>query len=128
MDVNELDTLKLRDLLQQLEFRSLLNKLPQHMQNNEPVVRDSSLDPAERLSGSEANAVLMMARELVVWPVDGELWLSHERGKVVKLSLAEAKDILLNVPIIAHDAKKDNLLRFIAYFTQEEKEELLLMI
>lgn len=29
---------------------------------------------------------------------------------------------------ILSDDEKDNLLRFIAYFTQEEKEELLLMI
>lgn len=105
MDINDLDTNKLREILQRLEFRTLLNKLPQHMQASGPTVRDTSLDPAKELSGTEANAVLMMARELVVWPVDGEVWLSHERGKVVKLSYAEAKDILLNVPIVAHDAK-----------------------
>ncbi len=105
MDIKDLDTLKLRDILQRLEFRSLLNKLPEHMQNHQPVVRDSTLDPAERLNGSEANAVLMMARELVVWPVNGEIWLSHERGKVVKLTTVEAKDILTNVPVVAHDAK-----------------------
>ncbi len=29
---------------------------------------------------------------------------------------------------VLSDDEKDNLLRFIAYFTQEEKEELLLMI
>lgn len=105
MDIKDLDVVKLRAMLQDLEFRSLLNKLPQHMQSSEPTLRDTSLDPAKQLSGTEANAVLMMARELVVWPVDNEVWLSHERGKVVKLSFAEAKDILLNVPIVAHDAK-----------------------
>lgn len=105
MDINDLDTQKLREILQRLEFRSLLNRLPEHMQSSGPLPRDHTLKPAKRLSGSEANAVLMMARELVVWPVGGEVWLSHERGKVVKLSLAEAKDILLNVPIVAHDAK-----------------------
>lgn len=105
MDIKDLDTAKLREILQRLEFRSLLNKLPEHMQSSAPTARDSSLDPAKRVSGREANAVLMMARELVVWPVDGEVWLSHERGKVVKLTTTEAKEILLNVPIIAHDAK-----------------------
>lgn len=105
MDINDLDVVKLREMLQQLEFRSLLNKLPQHMQSSQPTVRDTSLDPAKELSGNEANAVLMMARELVVWPVGNEVWLSHERGKVVKLDINEAKDILLNVPIVAHDAK-----------------------
>ena len=105
MDINDLDVVKLREMLQQLEFRTLLNKLPQHMQSSVPTARDTSLDPAKELSGTEANAVLMMARELVVWPVGEEVWLSHERGKVVKLGVAEAKDILLNVPIVAHDAK-----------------------
>ncbi len=105
MDINDLDVVKLREMLQTLEFRSLLNKLPQHMQSSMSTARDESLDPAEQLTDSEANAVLMMARELVVHLVEDELWLSHERGKVVKLNINEAKDILLNVPIIAHDTK-----------------------
>ena len=105
MDINDLDVVKLREMLQSLEFRSLLNKLPQHMQSNEPTAHDASLDPATQLTDSEAGAVLMMARELVVHLVGDELWLSHERGKVVKLNVEEAEDILLNVPIIAHDTK-----------------------
>ncbi len=106
MDVHDLDTARLRDILKRLEFRSLLSRLPEHMQNHDKgVAADNTLSPAVRMSGSEVNAALMMARELVVWPVDGEVWLSPERGKVAKLALAEAKDILLNVPIVAHDAK-----------------------
>lgn len=105
MDIKDLDVVRLREILQRLEFRSLLNKLPQHMQSNEPTAHDASLDPATQLTDSEAGAVLMMARELVVYLVGDELWLSHERGKVVKLNVEEAEDILLNVPIIAHDTK-----------------------
>lgn len=105
MDIKDLDVVRLREILQRLEFRSLLNKLPQHMQSNEPTAHDTSLDPATQLTDSEAGAVLMMARELVVHLVGDELWLSHERGKVVKLNVKEAEDILLNVPIIAHDTK-----------------------
>jgi DNA polymerase-1 len=105
MDIKDLDVVRLREILQRLEFRSLLNKLPQHMQSNEPTAHDASLDPATQLTDSEAGAVLMMARELVVHLVGDELWLSHERGKVVKLNVEEAEDILLNVPIIAHDTK-----------------------
>lgn len=105
MDIKDLDVVRLREILQRLEFRSLLNKLPQHMQSNEPTAHDASLDPATQLTDSEAGAVLMMARELVVHLVGDELWLSHERGKVVKLNVKEAEDILLNVPIIAHDTK-----------------------
>lgn len=35
MDVNDLDTAKLKALLQRLEFRSLLRNLPEHMQNHD---------------------------------------------------------------------------------------------
>lgn len=106
MDVHDLDTAKLREILHRLEFRSLLNRLPAHMQDHGGTApSDTSLRPAVELTDSDARAVLMMAREVVAWPLDGEVWLSHERGKVVKLSLDLAKEVLLNVPVIAHDAK-----------------------
>ncbi len=105
MDIDELDTAKLRDILQRLEFRSLLARLPQNMRSNEAPARDTSLDPATQLTGQEASAVLMMARELVVYPHEDLVWLSHERGKAVKLTLAEAAAVVEHVPIIAHDTK-----------------------
>ncbi len=106
MDINDLDTAKLRDILVRLEFRSLLNKLPAGMQvSNDEVVRDTSLDPAQQLTESEASAVLMMARELLVYPDGDTIWVSHERGKAAKLTLKETAALVAHVPIIAHDAK-----------------------
>lgn len=108
MDVNDLDTGKLRQLLTDLEFRSLLRNLPEHMVENtttEPTSSASDLTPVEELSENGAVAELTMAKELVVW-LDGEtMWLSPERGKAGKLPLAQAGKILESVPIIGHDTK-----------------------
>lgn len=108
MDVNDLDPGKLRQLLTDLEFRSLLRNLPEHMVENtttEPTSSASDLTPVEELSENGAVAELTMAKELVVW-LDGEtMWLSPERGKAGKLPLAQAGKILESVPIIGHDTK-----------------------
>jgi len=106
MDINDLDTSKLRDILMRLEFRSLLNKLPMAMQvGDDKAAHDTSLDPVQELTQSEASAVLMMARELVVYPDGDTIWVSHERGKAAKLTLKETAALVAHVPIIAHDTK-----------------------
>ncbi len=109
MDVNDLNTAKLKELLTKLEFRSLLRNLPAHMQNHDTPVADEPgmavVESAEELSTSQAGAVLMMADCLVVWPSDDDLWLSHERGKVVKMPLAAAAKIIEHVAIVGHDTK-----------------------
>ena len=80
MDIARLDTAKLKAMLVKLEFRSLLR--------------------------GTAQAVLMMAPELVVWADGDDVWLSHERTKAARLSRADAAKILTHVPIVGHDVKK----------------------
>jgi len=108
MDVNDLDTAKLKQLLTNLEFRSLLRNLPTHMVDGDTstsVAPDVAYDPAVEIEQGSAQAVLMMAKELIVYPEDESLWLSHERGKAAKLPLADAAKILESVPLIGHDTK-----------------------
>lgn len=109
MDVNELDTGKLKELLNKLEFRSLLRNLPQHMQSDASSSVGTPdmvlVEASEDVSGSSAKALLLMAKELVVYSVDDDVWLSHERGKVAKVSLADAAEILAHVPLVGHDTK-----------------------
>ena len=109
MDVSELDTGKLKELLNKLEFRSLLRNLPQHMQSDASSSVGTpdmvSVEASEDVSGSSAKALLLMAKELVVYSVDDDVWLSHERGKVAKVSLADAAEILAHVPLVGHDTK-----------------------
>jgi DNA polymerase-1 len=110
MDVNDLDTAKLKELLNKLEFRSLLRNLPEHMRNTDGASSGGTLDvasfdAAEDVSGNHARAILTMAKELVIWPTGDEVWLSHERGKAAKLPRAEAAEILADVPMVGHDTK-----------------------
>ncbi len=107
MDVRDLDTAKLRELLEKLEFRSLLRKLPQHMRDStSEVTRNDILAPAVEISGDKVIPMLVMAPELlVIW--DGDtVWLSHEKGKVAYLPLTKASAILAEASIVGHDTKE----------------------
>ena len=107
MDVRDLDTAKLRELLEKLEFRSLLRKLPQHMRDGaSEVATDNILAPAVEILGDKVIPMLVMAPELlVIW--DGDtVWLSYEKGKVARLLLAKANAILAEAPIVGHDTKE----------------------
>lgn len=104
MDVTDIDVQKVREILQKLEFRSLVAKLPANMRAQDEATA-TTLSPAERLEGTQASDVLAKAREVVVYPHEDELWISHERGKVVKLNLEHAKQVMQRVPVVAHDAK-----------------------
>ena len=107
MDVRDLDTAKLRELLEKLEFRSLLRKLPQHMRDGaSEVARNDILAPAVEISGDKVIPMLVMAPELlVIW--DGDtVWLSHEKGKVACLPLTKASAILAEASIVGHDTKE----------------------
>ena len=107
MNVHDLDTAKLRELLEKLEFRSLLRKLPQHMRDGaSEVAADNILAPSVEISGDKVIPMLVMAPELlVIW--DGDtVWLSHEKGKVTRLPLAKASAILPEASIVGHDTKE----------------------
>lgn len=109
MDVNDLDTAKLRKLLTKLEFRSLLHNLPEHMRDS-PVGKVgktelTTVDSAEELPAGHAKATLLMAKELICYPDGDDVWLSHERGKAAKLSRADAVEIMQHVAIVGHDIK-----------------------
>ncbi len=107
MNVRDLDTAKLRELLEKLEFRSLLRKLPQHMRDNaSEVTSNNILAPAVEISGDKVVPMLVMAPELlVIW--DGDtVWLSYEKGKVARLPLAKASAILAEALIVGHDTKE----------------------
>ena len=107
MDVRDLDTAKLRELLEKLEFRSLLRKLPQHMRDGaSEMTRNDILAPAVEISGDKVIPMLVMAPELlVIW--DGDtVWLSHEKGKVACLPLTKASAILAEASIVGHDTKE----------------------
>ncbi len=108
MDVRDLDTEKLKKLLIQLEFRSLLRKLPEHMRVTDVEAEaqpDMAIEAVTELTPSAAKATLLMATRLLVWVDGDDLWLSHERGKAAKLTLEQALPILEQATIVGHDTK-----------------------
>lgn len=110
MDVNELDTAKLKEILMRLEFRSLLRNLPEHMQEQQDTTPQtpelSTVESVEVLTKSQASAVLMMADCLLAWQDGEDIWLSHERGKAAKLPLKDAAKVLEHVALVGHDTKQ----------------------
>ena len=88
MDIARLDTAKLKAMLVKLEFRSLLRKLPDAMKDDTPAAVLDTND-VEEIEPGTAQAVLMMAPELVVWADGDDVWLSHERAKAARLPRAE---------------------------------------
>lgn len=105
MDVSDLDVEKLKGLLHRLEFKSLIRRLPNHMRTLDDSVGALSYDAAEQMTASTAKMMLMMAPELVVYLDDETAWLSPEKSKVAKMTLAEAVPIISEARIVAHDTK-----------------------
>ena len=107
MDIARLDTAKLKAMLVKLEFRSLLRKLPDAMKDkdNAPTIPALDTNDIEEIEPGTAQAVLIMAPELVVWADGDNVWLSHERTKAACLTRVDAAKILVHVPMIGHDVK-----------------------
>ena len=107
MDIVRLDTAKLKAMLVKLEFRSLLRKLPDAMKDkdNAPTIPALDTNDIEEIEPGTAQAVLIMAPELVVWADGDNVWLSHERTKAACLTRVDAAKILVHVPMIGHDVK-----------------------
>lgn len=108
MAMGNCDPAAVRAMLQWLEFRSLLRQLPPQMQATEntqpsdaPIVQHAAELPAH-----QAKALFLMAQELLVWPVEGGVWVSHERGKAARLSWRDAIDVIPHVPIVGHRTKE----------------------
>ncbi|RKW00061.1 MAG: hypothetical protein D8B38_06350, partial [Candidatus Saccharimonas sp.] len=108
MAMDNCDPAAVRAMLQRLEFRSLLRQLPPQMQAAEstqppdaPVVQHATELPAH-----QAKALFLMAKELLVWPVEGGVWVSHERGKAARLTWRDAIDVIPHVPIVGHRTKE----------------------
>ena len=105
MDIHNFDDDMLLALLQRLEFRSLIRNLPPQMQSATATQSSPAVHHATELPADRAKALLMMASELIVWPTDDAVWVSHERGKVARLNWADALAIIPHVPLVGHDVK-----------------------
>ncbi|HEX8389950.1 MAG TPA: DNA polymerase, partial [Candidatus Saccharimonadales bacterium] len=105
MDVNDLDTAKLKTLLTQLEFRSLLRGLPDWMQSDQAVSLGEG-QVADVLPDTAVGAdSLLPSGPLTVWR-DGDDWyLSSNAGAAAKLDVQQAMKHLAGRQLVAHRAK-----------------------
>ena len=108
MAMDNCDPAAVRAMLQRLEFRSLLRQLPPQMQaaENAKIPNAPVVQHATELPAHQAKALFLMAKELLVWPVEGGVWVSHERGKAAHLSWRDAIDVIPHVPIVGHRTKE----------------------
>lgn len=109
LDVTKLDTAKLKQLLTELEFKSLLRGLPEYMRSDAVVSSGADFKPvaaAELVSYSKSEAVaLQMAPAVLVWMHEDTAYVSHEKGKASSLKMSELPRALAGSQLVAHNAK-----------------------
>ena len=109
LDVNKLDTARLRDMLIRLEFRSLLKNLPEHMQTDQQTKFDeiiqSNLTPVKLIDfDAEYRVKLTMAEHVVAYLDQEKIYLSPEPGEASIVSPDDIKEVLSSLNIITHSA------------------------
>ena len=108
MDVHDLDRLKLKTLLNKLEFRSLLRGLPESMRTTELVASD---DPAladitpVKLVDYKTSAV-GKPDKVLVWQYEDVNYLSWDQKTVAVVDTDTLINVFKNTQLIAHDAKR----------------------
>lgn len=114
MDIRDLDTAALRDMLQKLEFTSLLRNLPEHMRHSEAdgAMGSTSTTPLTIQEWSkEFAAAALMAEKVLVQLIDGTLYVSYDDTTAAAAEANAVADIIKNVFVITHDG--DALCRYL---------------
>ena len=106
-DVNKLDRHKLRRLLLDLQFTSLLRRLPADMQvpeGDEMAGAETAIEPAVEFQATSLPDKL--TGTVMVVPAEDGLLLSDQLGQYYKTSYKLAAELLTAVPVVAYDLKE----------------------
>ena len=106
-DVNKLDRQKLRRLLLDLQFTSLLRRLPADMQvseGDETAGAETTIEPAVEFRA--ASLPDKLTGTVMVVPAEDGLLLSDQPGQYYKTSYKLAAELLTAVPVVAYDLKE----------------------
>ena len=106
-DVNKLDRQRLRRLLLDLQFTSLLRRLPTDMQvseGDETASAETTIEPAVEFQA--ASLPDKLTGTVMVVPVEDGLLLSDQSGQYYKTSYKLAAELLTAVPVVAYDLKE----------------------
>lgn len=114
MDIRDLDTARLRDMLKNLEFNSLLRGLPEHMRHHEDddaiaVVNSEALKLVDW--SKEFATAALMAEKVLIQHIDDGIYVSHDSETFAKAPVDELSSVIKNVFIITHDG--DALCRYL---------------
>ncbi len=110
LDVTDLDVDKLKAVLTQLEFRSLLKNLPQYMQVteiNKPTASKPLINPAKIKKLDDAAKVNLTMAPAVAAVIQNEtnLLVSPKSGEAYIVAINLAAAVLKDTALIAHDSK-----------------------
>ena len=106
-DVNKLDRQKLRRLLLDLQFTSLLRRLPADMQvseGDETAGAETAVEPAVEFQA--ASLPDKLTGTVMAVPAEDGLLLSDQPGQYYKTSYKLAAELLTAVPVVAYDLKE----------------------
>lgn len=106
-DVSKLDRQKLRRLLLDLQFTSLLRRLPADMQvseGDETVGAETAIELAVEFHATSLPDKL--TGTVMVVPAEDGLLLSDQPGRYYKTSYKLAAELLTAVPVVAYDLKE----------------------
>lgn len=106
-DVNKLDRQKLRRLLLDLQFTSLLRRLPADMrvsEGDEMAGRETAIEPAVEFRATSLPDKL--TGTVMAVPAEDGLLLSDQPGQYYKTSYKLAAELLTAVPVVAYDLKE----------------------
>lgn len=105
MDIRDLDTARLKAMLKDLEFNSLLRNLPEHMRHieaDDELVSD--VTPLKLVKWSdEFSTAALMAERVLVQLIGEEIYVSHDEETAAKTEVSQLSEIIKNVSIVTHD-------------------------
>ena len=103
-DVNKLDKNKLREMLEKLEFRSLLKNLPEGMKGEQR--ENTDIKPAKiQPLNDEGKTSIIMAETVIISPIEDKYILSTGPEIGYLVCVEEMSSLLKKSKIIAYDAK-----------------------
>jgi len=106
-DVKKLDRQRLRRLLLDLQFTSLLRRLPADMrvsEGDETAGAETAIEPAVEFQA--ASLPDKLTGTVMVVPAEDGLLLSDQLGQYYKTSYKLAAELLTAVPVVAYDLKE----------------------
>jgi DNA polymerase-1 len=107
MDINDLDTAKLKQALTKLQFNSLLRTLPGKMRHVADDKEESTTaqEPASAklVDWDSAMSVDVLMNQTLVQQIDGNLFVSTRQENYAKIEPSDLSKIFAKMQIVTHD-------------------------